>query len=310
MIATPMDVLKEFPIRKNKKQKQAFREAVQSYCEGLGYSVSTEKGSMGARNVVIGSPETAKYLVTAHYDTPAAMILPNLITPCSFWCFLGYQLAATALFLAIAAIPILPLSFTGLSDKVLSVIWLCCLYALLGIMMLGPANKNNANDNTSGVVTVLEVASSIPSSVRDQVCFILFDLEEAGMFGSAAYAKDHKTQVKEQIVLNFDCVGEGDYLLIIPTKKLRKNPSAMEKLKAVTCDEKKSLHLQEKGFSVYPSDHGNFPLAASIAALKKSKRGILYCDKIHTVKDTVLDEQNVIFLRDRLIALISGNAAE
>ena len=79
MIEIPMDVLKQFPIRKNKKQKQAFRDAVQSYAQSLRYSVAIEKGSFGAKNVVIGNPETAKYLITAHYDTPAALPFPNLI---------------------------------------------------------------------------------------------------------------------------------------------------------------------------------------------------------------------------------------
>ena len=57
MIVNPMDVLKQFPIRKNKKQKQAFRDAVQSYAQSLGYNVTVEKGSAGAQNVIIGSPE-------------------------------------------------------------------------------------------------------------------------------------------------------------------------------------------------------------------------------------------------------------
>ena len=74
MIKEAMDVLHLHPIRKTKKQKQAFREDVQAYCERLGYAVTVEKGSMGARNVVIGDPEKAKYLVTAHYDTPAAIL--------------------------------------------------------------------------------------------------------------------------------------------------------------------------------------------------------------------------------------------
>ena len=37
MIGKPMDVLQQFPIRKSKKQKQQFRDAVQSYLKTLGY---------------------------------------------------------------------------------------------------------------------------------------------------------------------------------------------------------------------------------------------------------------------------------
>ena len=85
----PMDVAALFPVRKSGKQKQAFRAAVKEYLEGAGYSVSFEKGSCRSQNVIAGDPENAKYLVTAHYDTCARMLIPNLITPCNFWVFLG-----------------------------------------------------------------------------------------------------------------------------------------------------------------------------------------------------------------------------
>ena len=44
-------------------------------------------------------------------------------------------------------------------------------------------------------------------------------------------------------------------------------------------------------------------------AFNRKKTIGLYCDKIHTNKDTVLDENNVIFLRDTLIRLI-GTAVQ
>lgn len=309
MIENPMDVLTAFPVRKNKKQKQAFRDAVQSYAEDLGYDVAIEKGSFGARNVVIGNPESAQYLVSAHYDTPACMIIPNLITPCNLLAFLGYQFAVTALIFFTAMIPGLILTMFGLDSEIAALVWLLMLYVILGLMMLGPANRSNANDNTSGVVTVLETAKALPEELRDQVCFILFDLEEAGLIGSASYAKSHKKQIKNQIILNCDCVGDGNEIVLFPTAKLKKDAGKMDKVRFMNavCDEK-SVTLHEKGFSVYPSDQKNFPYGAGIAAFRRSKVFGLYCDKIHTVKDTVLDEKNVSFLRDRLIAMISGAA--
>ena len=92
MIQRPMDIVHQFPVRKSKQQKQAFRDAVQSYAESLGYSVTVEKGSLGSHNVVISDPSKAKFLVTAHYDTCARMPVPNFITPCNVWLYLGYQL--------------------------------------------------------------------------------------------------------------------------------------------------------------------------------------------------------------------------
>ena len=310
MIENPMDVLNAFPVRKNKKQKQSFRDAVQSYGEGLGYAVNVEKGSFGAKNVVIGNPEMAKYLVTAHYDTSARLPFPNLITPCNFWAFMAYQLFVVAFIFAMvgivgAAVYLLTRdSFLGYWSGYMSV------WVFLVLMMVGPANKHNANDNTSGVVTVLETAKSLPAELREQVCFVLFDLEEAGLIGSASYVSAHKKQIKEQIVLNCDCVGDGDELMLFPNKKTKQDALQMDALRSICGDEEgKSLALREKGFAYYPSDQKNFPFGVGIAAFRRSKWAGLYCGRIHTKKDTVLDEKNVSFLRDKLIQLI-GSAAQ
>ena len=310
MINEPLDVLKLFPIRKNKKQKQAFQDSVQSYAESLGYEVKIEKGSMGAHNVVIGNPETARYLVTAHYDTPAAMILPNLITPCNPVTFLAYQLLVVGLFFLVAFVVGFGAGYLLDDAAIAGTAAMAAYWALLLLMLLGPANKSNANDNTSGVVTVLETAKSLPEELKDKVCFVLFDLEEAGLIGSASYAKTHKKHVKDQIVLNCDCVGDGDELMMFPGKKVKKDAKQMDSLRGICIDKgAKSLALREKGFAYYPSDQKNFPYGVGIAAFRRSKWAGLYCDKIHTGKDTILDENNVNFLRDRLIELI-GTAAK
>lgn len=311
MIENPMDILSIFPIRKTKKQKQAFRDAVQSYLKTIGYDSTVEKGKMGVHNLVIGNPETAKFLVTAHYDTPAALPFPNLITPCNFWPFLGYQILVTMLIFAAALVPGLLLTLAGVSADIASLIWLVCLYVLLALMLLGPANQNNANDNTSGVVTVLETAKSMPQSYRDQVCFILFDLEEAGLIGSATYQKAHKNQTPNQLVLNLDCVGDGNEIMMFPTKKLLKDDEKMMQFQKIcgTWGEK-SINIRKKGFAYYPSDQKNFPYGVGIAAFSRSNWAGLYCSRIHTKKDTILEETNVNILRAAIVSLITCGAVK
>lgn len=311
MIDKPMDVLKQFPVRKNRKQKQAFRDAIQSYAATIGYDATIEKGKMGAVNIVIGNPETAKYLVTAHYDTPAVMPFPNLITPCNFLPFLGYQLLLTVLILAAALVPGIILVGTGVGAEAASGIWLLSLYAILALMLVGPANKNNANDNTSGVVAVLETAKSMPEAYRDRVCFVLFDLEEAGLIGSSYYQKTHKTHTEGQIILNLDCVGDGNELMMFPTKKLLKDPEKMELLRSITgAWGEKSIRIREKGFAYYPSDQKNFPYGVGIAAFRRSSWAGLYCSRIHTKKDTILEETNVNILRAAIVSLITCGAVK
>lgn len=303
MLIRPMDILEQYPVRKNKKQKQAFRAAVQSYGERLGYAVTVEKGQLGAQNLLLGDPETAKYLVTAHYDTCANMLLPNFITPCNVFLYLVYQIGLVLLLIVASAVAGAAAGLL-LGNEAVKWISLAVYWILLFMLILGPANKVNANDNTSGVVTLLEIARTLPENQRHKVCFVLFDLEEAGLLGSASYRKRHKKATDNQLVLNLDCVGDGDHLRMFPMKKLRKDRKKLTSLyRACGYFGKKNLLVHENGAAVYPSDQKHFPYGVGICALRKQKK-ILYMSRIHTKKDTVLEETNVNILRAALTTFI------
>ena len=309
MLNNPMDVLTHYPVRKSKKQKASFQEAVCGYARQLGYPVQVESGSFGARNVVIGDAENAKYLVTAHYDTCAVLPFPNFLMPCSPAVFFACQIG---LWLGIMLISVILGVGAGLlfGESYVSVVSSLVLLIIVALMLVGPANKNNANDNTSGVVTLLEIMRTLPENQRNRVCFVLFDLEEAGLIGSSSYRKAHKTATDHQLVLNLDCVGDGDHLLMFPTKALKKNRRKLTSLyKACGYFGDKSLLVHEKGFGIYPSDQMVFPYGVGICALQKNKRG-LYVSRIHTAKDTVLEITNVNILRAALTSFISCDAAQ
>lgn len=307
---TPMDVVKNYPVRKSKKQKQAFRADVAQWLQNLGYPVCEEEGSFHSCNLVIGDPQRARYLVTAHYDTCARLPFPNLITPCNFWTFLLYQIFIFLMLMLPA------LAMGGLVGYLLHsfdigyFLFVVLLWADIVLMLIGPANSSNVNDNTSGVVTLLEIARSIPELHRKNVCFVLFDLEEAGLIGSASYKKKHKREIPNQLVLNLDCVGEGDDIYFFPTAKLKKSKERLAPLQKLAGGYgKKSIAVRTKGFSIYPSDQSNFPYGVGICALKRGWAG-LYLSRIHTPRDTVLDETNVNILRAALTTLISGSAVQ
>lgn len=307
---TPMDVVKNYPVRKSKKQKQAFRADVTQWLQNLGYPVCEEEGSFHSCNLVIGDPQRARYLVTAHYDTCARLPFPNLITPCNFWTFLLYQIFICLMLMLPA------LAVGGLVGYLLHsfdigyFLFVVLLWADIVLMLIGPANSSNVNDNTSGVVTLLEIARSIPELHRKNVCFVLFDLEEAGLIGSASYKKKHKREIPNQLVLNLDCVGEGDDIYFFPTAKLKKSKERLAPLQKLAGGYgKKSIAVRTKGFSIYPSDQSNFPYGVGICALKRGWAG-LYLSRIHTPRDTVLEETNVNILRAALTTLISGSAVQ
>ena len=134
-----------------------FRGAVRSYGERLGYVYAEEKGALGARNVLFGDPEKADYLVTAHYDTCARLPFPNFITPCNVGIYLLYQIVVALLF----CVPVLVAVWLAarLTESPLAVLLTGygCLILLAWLLLCGPANRHNANDNTSGVILVLEL---------------------------------------------------------------------------------------------------------------------------------------------------------
>lgn len=308
MLNTPMDILEQFPVRKSKKQKEAFREEVQGYAEGLGYSVAVEKGSFGSRNVVIGDPKTAKYLVTAHYDTPARRLIPNLITPCNRFLTVG-GLVLTILLLTGMAAGGGYLMWQGNYLPGILLVAVALIYTPLELF--GPANPNNANDNTSGVVTVLETMRTMPVNQRHKICFVLFDLEEGDLIGSKSYRRAHKEETDHQIVLNLDCVGDGDEILFMPSEKIRKDPEKIAWLyKAIGRYGDKTIDVREKGFVSYDSDQKKFPYGVAIGAFHRSKWWGLYFGRIHTSKDTVLEITNVNILRACLTSLIGMDAAQ
>lgn len=74
------DLLSRFPQRKTALQKKQFRQEVQSLFQESGYAVTEEPGCFGCCNLVAGNPESATYLLTAHYDTAGGDNTAGVIT--------------------------------------------------------------------------------------------------------------------------------------------------------------------------------------------------------------------------------------
>ena len=289
-------------IRKTKQQKTYFIDWVSGYIKNLGYEVKIEKGSLGARNIVIGDVDKAKVIFTAHYDTCAVMPIPNFITPKSILCYLLYQIVLT---LFIIALPVAVAFLVGLIEEALMpLVTFVGIYAILLFMMFGPANKHTANDNTSGVTAVIDLLTALPEDKRGEVAFVLFDLEEAGLLGSSAFAKKHRKEIKDTLLINFDCVSDGDNILFALNRKAKEYTEIIKT--AYDTDSRFNVDVCHKGV-FYPSDQMNVPLGVGVAALKKSKKfGVLYMDKIHTKKDTVYMQENIDFLVKGSLNLIGS----
>jgi hypothetical protein len=230
MTETTYTVFEQHEVRKTKRQKTAFIEYVQAVATQNNYACKTEKGIFGARNIVVGDPDNAKVLYTAHYDTCARLPFPNFITPKCFAIYLLYQILITVVIMLLPAF-LLPFAvgicltlcgFPELADPLLLALLVYpVMIGSLALIMFGPANKHTANDNTSGVATILQMLETMPEDLRNNAAFVLFDLEESGLFGSSAFYSKHKKAMQDKLLINFDCVSDGDHLLFCIKKKAR-----------------------------------------------------------------------------------------
>ena len=299
MTSISEEILEKYQIRKTRKQKTAFIEYMRAHFPNL----RVEDDAIGySRNMVIGNPDTAKAVLGAHYDTCAVMPIPNFIMPKSVLISILYAFVLVIPMLLIGSLVGGAAGCIFNDPEAISLFTLLTYWVILFLMILGPANKHTVNDNTSGVITLIELMNSMTKEERAQYCFVFFDNEEKGLFGSSTFAKEHKKVMKDKLLINFDCVSDGDYLMLILNKKAF--PEHSENLKAAfeNVTEKNVLIESEKGI-YYPSDQKNFKKNIGVASFKKSKFG-LYMDRIHTPRDTVMDERNIAVLTEGIIKFL------
>lgn len=278
-----------FPVRRSAAEKEVFRQWLLATAKGWGYNVCVEEARKN-KNVIVGTPETARVIVTAHYDTPAVLPVPNLITPANRLVYLAYQMGIVAVMLLVALMANFAGMALGMSGTHRYFLCLCVYWMLLFLLMCGPSNRNNANDNTSGVAAVLQLMETLPAGSREDVAFIFFDNEEKSMRGSKAYAAQHKEINKNALVINLDCVGVGEHLLFIAPKKVRALPDYQQLQKVMQEQQGKAVHFLYKEKCVYPSDQTSFIHGVAVCACRQGKRIGYYCDKIHTKWDTECDQ--------------------
>ena len=254
--------------------------------------------------MVAGDADTAKVIFSAHYDTCAVLPIPNFITPRNLFFYICYQMLFLLIFLVV--IFLFDFSFfllTGAPAAVgIGLSYILCIFLVWWILN-GPANKHTANDNTSGVVTLLETALTMPDEDRKKVCFVFFDNEEKGLFGSAAFTRAHKKAKKEILNINFDCVSDGDSIQFYPGGGLKKDGAALEQIERAFESRGEKQTEVVRGFGFYPSDNAAFKRGVGVCALKHKKIVGYYINRIHTSKDTIFEEENIEILRDGAVRL-------
>ena len=291
-------IFEKYQVRKSKNQKTEFIELLERY---MPVKVQTG-GLLKSRNIIVGDVEKADVVFTAHYDTCAVMPFPNFITPKNMVFYIAYSVLICVPIFAVMAVFNALLNFVTADFWIHYVLSLAVFAGIFYLLMAGPANKHTANDNTSGVITLCEIYSKLTEQQKQKVALVFFDFEELGLVGSSLFKKEYKKAMENKLLINFDCVSDGDNILFSVSKTAQKE--YMEKVATAFEAEDKTI-MVEKGEKVfYPSDQVQFKCNVAVAALKHKKIIGYYMDRIHTPKDTVFYERNIELLSDGAVKFV------
>ena len=289
------------PVRRTSAQKEDFFNYV--YKEFEPNVVKKDLLEKKHNNIIIGDIEKSEVLFTAHYDTPATSIYPNLMMPRNKWLTMLYHTAIPVLIAFLSLAVAYGIGYLCSIPQEYSYFVFLPIY--LGAFFLSTrcfTNKNNKNDNTSGVATLLTIAKKVG---HDKVAFVLFDNEEKGLLGSKAMAKKYKELMKNKLVVNFDCVGNGSEILYIAKKDAMQDGNYFKMIKKLKNSEKFTVHLFSIKGSTSNSDFKNFERGVGVMACSKGKFVKFYTGRIHTPKDVVASSENVEFIANQMVEFVS-----
>lgn len=296
MTELSQEILAHWQVRNKKRQKEDFIAFLREKLPGL----TVEEGGLpNSKNLVLGDVDSARVVFSAHYDTCTALPFPNFLTPKNIPLYILYNLLiGVAVFVLAFSAAFFARTLTqNLLITKLASLGVCflCLFLMLG----GKPNPHTANDNTSGVISLCEIYAALSEEQRGKAAFVFFDNEELGLFGSRRFLKLHKKAMKGKLLLNLDCVSDGDHLMLIQNKAAREawGPALEKAFGGEAVPAGKELLMESSSSTLYPSDQLGFPCYAAAAAFQKGRVGF-YMTRIHTKKDTVLQEENISWIRD------------
>ena len=300
-------ILREYPVRRRPEEKEKFRLWLMGTLRELGYQPELQSRQSALQfggnvlNVVAGDPKRAKLILVAHYDTAIRSLLPPLYMPTRPLTAFLYLALTPALVLIGSFVLSFALTFPINAPYLTLPLFLLLLVTALLYLRFGPSERRNLNDNTSGVVALLETAAALTPRYRGEVAFAFLD----GGFGGLSGAKGFRARypsAKEKTVINLCSVAEGSELLVLPNKNSRWDGALLDAiLDSFENGEHTTVFLKTDGLTYFPSDNRAFRYACSICACE-TVRG--FGRLVRPLKATEIDEEKTQILKNGLCKLI------
>ncbi|MFA7081348.1 MAG: M28 family peptidase [Bacteroidales bacterium] len=208
-----LDIRKRF----NRYEKKKFLKIVEDKLTELGYETERKKFV----NLLISENletkhDNPEYIFIAHYDT--GTIIP-------FWLnwlmkLIGINRQILMIVIIVGLINFL-IPFIGGYQPIIANVFSAIIFISLILAFI--PNRRNYDDNTSGVIALLNLAKRFKEEGLDNAKFIFVDNEELGLFGSSAHKRHlekYNLISKGCKVISIDCVGgSGKTPLIIRNSK-------------------------------------------------------------------------------------------
>ena len=296
-------IARDYPVRRKAQEKENMRAYLMGQLREMGYDAKLNDCGR-AMNVIAGDPERAKIFYAAHYDTPLHEPLPALICPTRPVTYMLYQALTPILTLVLAFVVSVGVTFVLNWPNMTLPLFLVLLLGALAYLRWGPSEKDNVNDNASGVAALLRTAEQLTPRYRNDVCFLFLDGGSENMQGAKGFRKRYPS-AKEKPVLCLDCVGSGDELLILPGRGARWNGDLLDAINSsFEISERKTCYDKVDGLVHFPGDQRAFKQGVAICAVRHVRGfGRLICP---TRRDNVIDEENLELLSRGLVKLAAA----
>ena len=285
------ELTRRHPIRRTEEQKHAFRQWAIDRAGQAGYSARVEEnGRAQIKNVIIGDPDSAAVIFSAHYDTPSRMLIPDMKFPRSIPVAVCLHMLLVLLGIAISVAVLSLVHLFTPDGYVLFATFVLCYVGLLVLISCGPANRNNANES-SGVAALLQLIAALPEEDRDKCAFILFDGGTKGRTGSKAWAKDHAELAWMRLLVDLDKVGVGDHALLVSSSMARRCTgfNTLEKVLAETPG--LTAHFYDGKTTLTGGDSRSFKCGVALMVCEQRPGLGFVIGRIATARDTLCEQR-------------------
>jgi hypothetical protein len=214
--------------RFTRNEKLKFLYGISKEFNNMGYVVDVKEAKIGRDtnyNLYVGNINKAKYIVAAYYDTPPSTfgILPyKLFDEKSrrLSIFISSFLPILVL-IVLGTLFILKLGSPTWSDGIFGALdiiytfFLLCIFAIMYRVRDGIGSQTNFVRNTSSIIAILALASSLSSDERKKIAFVLTD------YGCKTCAGDKLLSFGvngRSTIIHLDCIGNTNSLYLFYPK--------------------------------------------------------------------------------------------